>query len=373
MGRGGAEVKESAAEIVAGLFASHGLDVVGVCDGQGLPRQEADFGSWLNLGYHGTMTYLENHASSKYRPGALLANCESLVFSGLNYYQRRGEVVPGHGLIARFAWGRDYHNALGKRLKRIAKRLGSAFPGHRFIAFTDATPLAERSFAARAGAGFIGRNTLLIRRGVGSFFVLGGIASTLEVSGSDFAAFEHSNTGRLGRAGNPAGCPAGCTRCLDACPTGALVEPHRMDARLCISYLTIENRGSVPVYLRGRMGSWVFGCDACQDACPFNHGLAETVEADFLASNAGPSIAIGDILSIENQERFVERFAGSSVMRAKRSGMIRNACIAAANLGLVELRQELERLSSDDDCVIGEHARWALRSLDTGRGPGPKR
>jgi epoxyqueuosine reductase len=363
-------VEKSAVESISGLFASHGLDIVGICDDRDLPNEEAQYREWLALGYHGTMQYLENHTAAKYRPGTLLEGCRSLIFSGLNYYQPRGEVERGHGLIARFAWGRDYHNALGKRLKRIAKRLGLAFPGHRFLAFTDATPLAERSFAVRAGAGFVGRNTLLIRRGVGSFFVLGGIASTLDILGHDLVELEQPKQGGLGRSVNPAGCPAGCTRCIDACPTGALLASHRMDARLCISYLTIENRGSIPAHLRERMGAWIFGCDACQEACPFNQGLGATGEEDFLAPNAGPSIAIRDILCIESQDRFAERFSGSSVMRAKRAGMIRNACVAAANLGLVELCHELERLSSDSDSIIADHARWALLKLRPGHGLG---
>ncbi len=359
-------MSESAAETINRLFETHELDILGVCDGRSMLEEEADFRKWLEFGYHGTMAYLENHARAKYRPANLLENCRSLIFVGLNYYQPRKRAPRDHGHVARYAWGRDYHKVLGKNLKQMVKHLREVFPADRFLAFTDATPLAERSFAARAGAGFIGRNTLLIRRGAGSFFVLGGIASTLELSAGDLEPANLPTAGGF----DGSGCPPGCTRCIDACPTGALLEPHRINSRTCISYLTIEHRGSIPPHLHANMGAWIFGCDVCQEVCPFNKMAEETTVSDFLLPNAGASIAIGDILSIENHEQLAARFSGSPVMRAKRSGLVRNACIAAANLGLGEFAPHLEMLTKDTDPVIRIHAEWALSKLRAGADTG---
>jgi epoxyqueuosine reductase len=351
-------VRSNHGDIIAALFDRYELEIFGVSDASDVLEAEDEFREWLSLGYHGTMKYLENHLGKKYRPARLLPGCRCLVFTGLNYNQTRPSMPTGHGMVAKYAWGRDYHKVLGKRLKKIAAALRDAFPAERFLAFADATPLAERTFAARAGVGFPGRNTLLIRRGLGSYFVLGGIASTLEVD-PGIAAPEPVAGGELGNAT----CPSGCTRCIDACPTGALLGPHRIDARACISYLTIEHAGTIQSDYREPMGSWLFGCDVCQDVCPFNKMVGETYVADFLSPKAGPSIAVEEILAIGGKRDFTARFAGSPLMRAGRSGLVRNACVAAANLGIADAKARLETLSRDPDGVISRHAEWALSKL----------
>lgn len=336
---------------VAAAFEGYELAILGITSSEGLPEEETEFAEWIARGSHGDMGYLETHAGAKYRPRNVLPDCRSLIFTGLSYHQNRGEIPPDHGLVAEYAWGRDYHKVLGKRLRRVAALLRELYPTERFLAFSDSTPLAERSFAARAGVGFIGRNTLLIRRGMGSLFVLGGIATTLGIEAGT------SECEKL------KGCPSGCTRCIDACPTGALTGPYRIDACRCISYLTIEHKGNIAKELRNLMGAWIFGCDECQSACPFNARVEETFVADFLSPNAGQTLPIEEVLAIESDGEFIRRFAGSPLMRLKRKGLVRNACVAAANLGLQKLSLRLKDLTADDEDIVRRHAAWALDNL----------
>jgi len=307
------------------------------------------------------MHFLRRHAKKKFTPRELLPGCNTLIFTGLNYYQPREELAPGHGAVARFAWGRDYHKVLGKRLRRISLALRELFPGEGFYTFVDSSPLAERQFAERAGVGFIGRNTLLIRRGLGSWFVIGGIATTLEADRLKFDATRVFGAKNEKPAGF--GCPPGCRRCIEACPTGALFAPYRIDARKCISYLTIEHRGSLDEGQAQSIGGWIFGCDACQEACPFNRTVEKTYVADFLSARAGQSLSIKDILTMATASSFSKEFAGSPLMRAKRSGLVRNACVCAANLGLRDRLPQIEKLISDSDEVIARQARRAVKTL----------
>ena len=343
-------------DAIKALFEQEELEILGVTGSDPLPEAEAQYLGWVAAGYHGTMNYLDLHAGKKYRPRELLAGCKSLIFTGLNYYQRRAEVPSGYGLIAGYAWGRDYHKVLGKRLKRIAGCLREIFPGERFLSFVDTAPLAERSFAARAGVGFIGRNTLLIRRGYGSWFVLGGIAATLEPD-FEWATEKETPDERYDA------CPPGCTRCIDACPTGALFAPHRFDARKCISYLTIEHKGFIDSDRARSVGGWIFGCDICQEVCPFNRPVEKTYVVDFLSPRAGQSLSIDAVLSIKSTAQFSRYFAGSPLMRANRAGLVRNACVCAANLSLTHLSPKLEELAADKDQTIAKQAGWAVAEL----------
>lgn len=338
---------------VRDLFAAEQLTLIGVCDAIPDDEATAEFRGWLARGFHGSMAWLARHAELKYRPQAISDGCRSILFAGLNYYQRPGAADPATpaGRLARYAWGRDYHKELGKRLRRIARRLSERYPDDRFRPFTDATPLAERHFAERAGIGFTGRNTLLINGELGSWFVIGEILSSRAFSASPAA------TGRHGA------CPSACARCIDVCPTGALLGPHRIDASRCISYLTIEHDGSIPLELRPLMGDWIFGCDLCQEVCPLNVRAAETDVAGFRRPIAGSTVALAEVLAIEDSEAFTRRFAGSAVMRAGRRRLLRNACLAAGNLRATELRLLLEARRADSDAVISEHAKWALDVL----------
>lgn len=325
---------------------------MGVADAVVNEAGEAEYQEWLRRNFHGSMAYMERHAAAKFRPEELLPGCRSVLVVGLNYYQDAPAATPEEGRIARYAWGRDYHKVLGKRLKRIRRLLEESFPGDRFRSFTDATPLAERYYAEQAGIGFQGRNTLTISEQYGSWFLIGEILSTRRFPP------DQAPPGRQGA------CPSSCRRCIEVCPTGALYAPYRIDASLCISYLTIEHKGSIPKALRPKIGNWLFGCDLCQEVCPLNARRRITAETDFLKVNAGATAELEEILAIPDDESFKERFAGSPLMRPGRIGMIRNACVVAANNGARQLLPELRRLSRDDNEIIAEHARWAVEQLE---------
>jgi epoxyqueuosine reductase len=337
------------------LLQGEGLTLLGISDAIDAPAFEREYREWLAEGMAGSMEYLENHAPLKYHPSRILPGCASIIFAGVNYYQPRShDPHTGEGRIARYAWGRDYHRLLGKRLKRVAGALQERYPEEQFKPGTDSTPLAERFYAERAGIGFTGRNTLLISGQYGSWFVIGEILSTLHFTPSEPAEGRHG------------ACPSSCRKCIDVCPTGALMGPHRIDASRCISYLTIEHKGSIPVELRRKMGNWLFGCDLCQEVCPLNVRAEVTSEEDFRHIRAGETRELAEILDIEDEEQFKEKFAGSPLMRAKRRGLVRNACIVAANNGASDLLPRLRELSRDTDEIIAEHAAWAVAELTDG-------
>lgn len=359
------------------LANGEALELVGVTDAAAFPEEETRFRRWLETGRHGEMHWMARSAAARYNPEALLQGCRSIIFVALNYYQktagprgtaelrrtaglRRTEEDTGNavrsetsGRIARYAWGRDYHKELGKRIKRVARLLEDRFPGERFRAATDATPLAERFYAEQAGVGFTGRNTLLISGQYGSWFILGEILSTRRFDATGHAGKHHG------------ACPAACKRCIEVCPTGALVGPHEIDASRCISYLTIEHKGIIPESLRPLMGDWLFGCDLCQEVCPLNVRAQVTTVERFLKPIAGDRRTLREVLSIADEDEYISRFAGSPLMRAGRRGLLRNACIVAANLRALELVQDLRERADDYDRVVGLHARWALDQLES--------
>jgi epoxyqueuosine reductase len=326
---------------------------------------QSEYNQWISAGHHGEMEYLSRHAGMKYQPGRVLTGCRSVIVVGMNYYQAAAgdHAATDHaagdhaapapaGRVARYAWGRDYHNALGKRLKRVVQTLRAGNPGHQFRSFVDASPLSERFFASRAGIGFTAKNTLTISGAYGSWFFLGEILSTLEYPQTPSPEGAHG------------GCPRGCFRCGKACPTGALYAADRIDARRCISYLTIEYRGSIPVELRPLMGDWIFGCDLCQEVCPLNLHVRVTEATDFLAHRAGGRIRLDEILAIDTDENYRARFSGTPLLRPGRPAMIRNAAIAAANTQAVQLLPRLRTLANDNNGVIREHARWAIDRMN---------
>ncbi|MFP4330304.1 MAG: tRNA epoxyqueuosine(34) reductase QueG [Spirochaetaceae bacterium] len=333
------------------LFLQEGLGLLGVSDAAGNEEGEGEYREWLRRGFHGSMEYLEKHREAKFRPQEILPDCRSILVVGLNYYQTPSRAHSGEGRVARYAWGRDYHKVLGKRLLRIRRRLEERYPGESFRNFTDATPLAERYYAERAGIGFQGRNTLLISTQYGSWFLLGEILSTRHVPPSSPAPGRHGS------------CPTSCRNCIDVCPTGALYAPHRIDASLCISYLTIEHKGPIPLELRPKIGNWLFGCDLCQEVCPLNVRRQVTAVEDFRTLRAGSTVELEEILSIRTDEEFLRRFAGSPLMRPGRRGLIRNAAVVAANNREVTLLPRLRELAEDQDPLIAEHARWAVGRL----------
>lgn len=344
------------------LFAEHGLEAVGVAAATSLPEETARYRARLEAGYAAGMGYLHRHADQKFDPDRILAGCRSIITAALGYYQdptsngddrpRTGAAAEPTGRVARYAWGKDYHEVLGERLRRIARVLEQRMPGESFRPATDATPLAETRYAELSGLGHIGRNSLVIHAVLGSWIVLGEILTTAVLPPTPHTPAVPQ-------------CPPGCRACIDACPTGALVAPRVVDARLCISYHTIENRGDIPVELRPAMGDHAFGCDDCQDVCPLNHAVPRTTVPEFLEHRAGPVVSLARLLALRSRSEVERLYRGSALTRAGRAGLVRNAAVVAANVGAVEHLGELRRLSSDPDARVAEHARWAVERLTT--------
>jgi epoxyqueuosine reductase len=338
----------------AAVFQACGLHLLGIAPAKHDSAASERYGKWLAQERHGDMQWLERHADRKYDPERILPGCQSILVVGLSYYQP-GEAANLEGRVARYAWGRDYHKVLGNRLRGAARLLGEHFPADRFRGYTDAVALDERHYAALAGAGFMGRNTLLIHSALGSWFVIGEVLSTRAWPATPLAEPRHG------------ACPQGCRKCLDVCPTGALTAAGEIDARRCISYLTIEHKGPIPMQYRVAMGNWLFGCDRCQEVCPFQLRKQVTAEADFLAWRAGPGLAPADILGMD-ESTFRARFSGTPILRTGHWRMQRNACIVAGNLQDAASLAALTRLAgSDADPVLQEHALWALARYDRER------
>ena len=339
-------------EILRQAFVDEGLVFLGVASvpsrDDDLPAAQGRYHRWLAEGRHGTMAYLERHEAGKYDPRSALEGTRAVIVAGLGYHQPRPDHQAASGLVARYAWGRDYHKVILKKLKTVAERLALRWPDQRWRSFTDTAPLDERWWAAKAGATFTARNTLAINHELGSWFLLGEILTTRDLPATP--------------ARHQGACPSGCRRCKDVCPTGALDAEGRIDARKCISYLTIEQRGPIDEELKSGVGAWLFGCDLCQEVCPFNLKVSSTTEPEFLAWKAGPELPLAEILSLD-EGGFTSRFGGSPVHRTGRNGLVRNACLVAANTGRRELLDLIEPLVADPDPGVSDAARWARDRL----------
>lgn len=326
------------AERVKTLALGLGFDRVGVA-----PATPADgldrLGEWLSRGFAGDMTYMHRHADARSDPGSILAGVRSIVMVALNYRQE-----PEGGPVAQYARGADYHDVLRDRLNRLLELIRADDPSIVGRGVVDTAPLLERDFARRAGLGWFGKNTMLIHPRLGSFFFLGALLLTAELPADDPFAKSHCGT---------------CARCLDACPTEAFAGPGWLDSRRCISYLTIEHRGAIPLELRSGMKNWIFGCDICQDVCPWNR------KAPFAGD---PALAPRDdlvapdllhLLEITDAE-FRQQFRGTAIFRTKRAGLVRNVALALGNLGDLTALPALERVATDPDPVIRDAVLWAI-------------
>lgn len=268
------------------------------------------------------LAWMKAHRDLKYRPDRLLKGAKGVLVTGLGYY-REDEIDSnragrrGFGRVARYARGRDYHRVLGGKLRRITRKLAKSLPGHSFRTFTDTGPLDEVWLAEASGLGFRGRNGLAILQGFGSWILLGHVITTYAF-GSGYR-----------RAEKPAGCPPGCRRCIDACPNEALSEIGLLNASRCISYMTIEHRGALEY--GEALGDRIVGCDACQEACPFNRGAAETETEDFKRDIAGASLNLAEVAEIASYGQMVGKFAGSVLMRVGLANLLRNAHAVKAN------------------------------------------
>ena len=335
-----------------------GFDLVGVAPAQGSP--ELDFyEKWLAAGYAGDMQYLARTSERRLDLQKVLPGARSVVVCGLNYdtpYPYSTEQADTRrGWVARYAWGEDYHGVLESKLERLRDFAATLLPPTAASKlYVDTGPVVERVYAKYAGLGWFGKNTCLLDKRLGSWLLLGVLALTVPLD-IDSTTPDHCGT---------------CTRCLDACPTDAFPEPYVLDARRCISYLTIELKTSIPEPLRAPMGNHVLGCDICQDVCPWNRKRHFTATPGLQPRPEHTHPDLEELARL-TPETFRQRFRGTALERPKRRGLLRNACVAMGNSGNPDFIPVLEDLLHDDEPLIREHAAWALAKLrgDPGRNP----
>jgi len=370
-------IKEKAYEL--------GFDLVGVAPAERAPHADA-YASWVDAGYAATMGYMARDMACRQDPRHVLPGARSVIVVGLSYYVLDPPADlwddPARGRIARYAWGMDYHDLMTPRLRQLAEFITRQTRREvQSRAYVDTGPILERDFAAQAGLGFIGKNTCLINPSMGSFLFLGELLLDLELdydapaidSGATIAfeakprpishrgnksasATYQSGTPRLGTCG-------ACTRCLETCPTRAFPAPYVLDGNRCISYLTIELKGPIPVELRPLMGNWIFGCDVCQSVCPWPRRFAQPTRLDFLHFDpeyAAPKLL--DLIGLRDDE-FRTRFRRTPLWRAKRRGLLRNVAVALGNWGNPRANPALQRALDDPEPLIREHAAWALAQI----------
>jgi epoxyqueuosine reductase len=331
-----------------------GFEVAGITSVEPLERDDNAFHDWCANGHAADMDYMTRRTELHGNPRALVPYAHSLITLAVDYGVDAPQFEHEHrfGRVARYAWGLDYHDVVKPRLTALAARI-EKLAGREIHArcFVDAVPLLERAAAARAGLGFFGKNTNLLRPRNGSWFFLSEILLDLELP-ADNREIKVS-------------CGS-CRRCLDACPTNAFPAPYVLDSRKCISYLTIENKGAIPRGLREAMGDWVFGCDVCQDVCPFNRFATDARWPEFHPqAGVGPRLDLVEVLSIATDEEFRARFRGTPLTRPKRRGLLRNAAVVAANVGATAAVPALiDRVENDPEPLIRSHALWSLSRLD---------
>jgi len=330
------------------LAVTLGFELVGIA-----PAVEADgfarLQDWLARGYSGEMTYLSNHGDARRHPESILPDVRSVVMVGISYKPTADSLRPtsNHGRVSCYAGGFDYHDVIRDKLKQLLTAIQIEAPGTQGRAVIDTAPLLERDFARRAGLGWFGKNTMLIDTKLGSYFFLGALLLDLALPIDAPFATTHCGT---------------CTRCLDACPTDAFVAPYQLDARRCISYLTIELRGPIDDSLRPLMDDWIFGCDICQEVCPWNRKAPPGREEKLQANVTALALDLIELLSLDDAG-FRERFRHTPIWRTKRSGLLRNAAIALGNIGDANALPVLERAANDIESIVREAASWAMERI----------
>ena len=342
---------ETLAQRLKALALEAGFQRCGISDVD-LGEDEAHLRDWLAQGLYGSMAWMARHGDKRSRPHELVPGTIRVLSVGLDYgrdpeqaWQNLRESERAY--VARYALGRDYHKLMRQRLQRLADRIaGEVGPfGHRV--FVDSAPVLERALARNAGLGWIGKHTCLVDKDGGSWFFLGEIYLDLALP-VDVPADNHCGT---------------CSRCIDVCPTGAITAPYRLDARRCISYLTIEHEGSIDEALRPLIGNRIFGCDDCQLACPWNKFARRSDEPDFRVRNALDTATLPQLFAWTEDE-FMQRTEGSAIRRSGYSRWLRNIAVALGNAPKVpEVVAALESRRDSDDAVVREHVDWALRRL----------
>ncbi len=337
--------------------AELGFAQCGIAATDGVAPEEAHLREWLELGYQGEMSYLENHLDKRLDPALLVPGTRRIISVRMDYLPPEVRTLAvlkqaDKAYIARYTLGRDYHKTMRKRLTRLGKRIETACSELGYRAFVDSAPVLERPLAREAGIGWQGKHTLILNREAGSWFLLGELFVDLPLPTDP--PFDEDHCGR-------------CTACLDICPTNAFPAPHVLDARRCISYLTIEYQGSIPIELRPLMGNRIFGCDDCQLICPWNRFARRSEETDFQ-----PRHNLDDIELVElfewSEEEFLQRTEGSAIRRTGFDGWQRNLAVALGNSsGGRRVEQALEARRAEAPELVREHIDWALQRLRSGQ------
>ncbi len=322
------------------------------------PPHVDEFRAWQQAGAAGEMEWMQRGEEKRCNPALVLPDARSVIVFGMNYWQghqpkgRRSTSAGAapmprsdSGRIARYAWGDDYHDVMLAKLRELDALLSER--GGVQKCYVDTGPVLERDFAAEAGIGWQGKSTMLVNQKLGTWFFLAEILTSLELP---------PDPPQPSRCGT-------CTRCITACPTGAITEPHRLDARRCISYLTIELKGSIPLEFRSLIGGRIYGCDTCLDVCPWNRFAAEARETSFALRPEIAAMKLRDFLSLDD-EQFRTMFRDSPIKRIKRRGFLRNVCVALGNVGTREDLPHLTEAAKDSEPLIAEHAAWAIDRIE---------
>jgi epoxyqueuosine reductase len=347
----------SRADLLAGLEREAlrlGFSRLGVASADSTrrdPRLHAHFCRWLEEGHAGAMEdWLRQHEPLRRDPQTMLDGVRSVIMLATDHAVRSPEAdagaaeLPGQGRVARYAWGNDYHDLLRQRVNALSAWLERAQPGCRTRGFVDSAPFPEREFAWLAGLGWFGKNTMLIDPAAGSYFLLTVLLTDVELPAAVPIAVDHCGT---------------CTACLDACPTDAFVEPRVLDAGRCLSAITIEDHGPVAHDLRAALGDWIFGCDICQEVCPWNRHATGSAEPFLQPRDGHATLPLAELLALDD-DAFRRRFKGTPLVRAKRSGLLRSAAIALGNRPDPASAEALIAALADSDAIVRGAAAWAL-------------
>ncbi len=335
-----------------------GFQAVGISDTD-LPDAEAHLLQWLAQGYHGEMDYMAKHGVKRSRPAELIPGTLRVISVRMDYYPPNAkdswEVMQdgSRAFISRYALGRDYHKVMRNRLEKLAKKIRAEVGEYKHRVFTDSAPVMEVALARKARLGWRGKHTLLLSREHGSWFFLGELYTDLPLP-VDEPEKEHCGT---------------CTACIQVCPTQAIVAPYQLDARRCISYLTIELKTSIPLELRPLMGNRIYGCDDCQLVCPWNKFAHKSLETDFAARNGLDDVALTELFAWD-EETFKQKFSGSAVYRIGHEQWLRNIAVALGNApGSAEVLAALQTRAQDASSLVREHVAWALERQESLRAP----
>ncbi len=324
-----------------------GFQHCGICPAV-TPTGTAKLDQWLSAGYAGQMHYLADRRPAYDHPRHVLDGVQSLVMLAMHYSSGPHDVLPGQGRVSRYAHGTDdYHNLIRDRLHQLADHLRELAPMATTRGIVDTAPLLEREFAQRAGLGWVGKNTLLLSKSTGSYFFLAALLTDQQLAYDQSHETDHCGT---------------CTACLDACPTDAFPKPYVLDATRCISYLTIELQDHIPLELRPGMGNWLFGCDVCQEVCPWNKHAPPTAEESFAPCEEMNPIDLAALFDL-NEQHFRKRFRHTPLWRSHRRGLLRNAAIVLGNQRHNSALPALSKGLQDEEPLVRAAAAWALGEL----------